>query len=36
MGGKNSNYGQKGAVFKVDVRNESKNNFNLARSKFAV
>ena len=35
-GGKNSNFGKKGAIFKVKVCNENKNIFNLARSKIAV
>ena len=36
MGGKNLNFGKKGAIFKVSVCNENKNIFNLARSKIAV
>ena len=35
-GGGNSNFGKKGAIFKVSVCNENKNTFNLARSKLAV
>ena len=35
-GGKNSNFGKKGAIFKVSVCNENKNIFNLARSKITV
>ena len=35
-GGKNSNFGKKGAIFKLSVCNENKNIFNLARSKIAV
>ena len=35
-GSKNSNFGKKGAIFKVNVCNENKNIFNLARSKIAV
>ena len=35
-GGKNSNFGKKGAIFKVSVCNENKDIFNLARSKIAV
>ena len=35
MGG-NSNFGKKGAIFKVSVCNQNKNIFNLARSKVAV
>ena len=35
-GCKNSNFGTKGAIFKVNVCNENKNTFNLARSKIAV
>ena len=35
-GGKNSNFGKKGAIFKVSACNENKNIFNLARSKIAV
>ena len=34
-GGKNSNFGKKEAIFKVNVCNENKNIFNLARSKIA-
>ena len=34
--GKNSNFGKKGAIFKVNVCNEDKSIFNLARSKIAV
>ena len=36
LGGKRSNFGKKGALFKVSVYNENKNIFNLARSKIAV
>ena len=35
-GGKNSNFGKKGAIFKVSVCNENKTIFNLARSKIVV
>ena len=35
-GGKNSNFGKKGAIFKVSVCNENKKIFNLTRSKIAV
>ena len=36
LGGKNSTFGKKGAIFIVSVCNENKNIFNLARSKIAV
>ena len=35
-GGKNSNFGKKGAIFKVNVCNENKNIFKLARSEIEV
>ena len=35
-GGKNLNFGKKGAIFKVSVCNENKIIFNLARNKIAV
>ena len=35
-GGKNSNFGKKGAIYKVNVCNENINIFNPARSKVAV